>query len=427
MAAALLRKHRPIVVAVTGSVGKSSTKEAIALALAPHFRVRKSEGNYNNEFGIPLTILGEKTGGRSPLSWGLIILRFVFRFAFGRRYPQVLVLEMGIDRPGDMDYLVSFVPVHIGVATAVSGSHLEHFGSLQAIFREKRKLIEAIPEDGFAVLSADDERVLSMAERTKGRVITYGFAETAALRAEHLLFQGDARRAEGYSLKLSYQGKSIPLRLPGVVARHHIPAVLAAAAVASALKLNLVDVVGALEAYRPLPGRLNLLPGRNDSVLLDDTYNASPASARAALAVLGEMSAPRKVAVLGDMLELGPDAASQHAQLADDLKEANVTFVALVGVYGRALYDALLEAGYARKQLLWFSDPRAAAETLASQIRPDDLVLIKGSQGLRMEIVTEALLRDPDIAAERLCRQSPAWKAIPFTPPAEWQGADLAA
>ncbi|OGI22296.1 MAG: hypothetical protein A2808_00855 [Candidatus Moranbacteria bacterium RIFCSPHIGHO2_01_FULL_55_24] len=420
MARAVLAKYHPIIVGVTGSVGKSSAKEAIALVLAHSYRVRKSEGNYNNEIGIPLTILGEKSGGRSLIRWALILFRFIGTLVLPRRYPEVLVLEMGIDHPGDMDYLLSFVPVNIGVATHISGSHMAYFGSIANIAREKGRLIAKLPEDGFAILNADDKRILKMAERTRAKIITYGFSEGADLRADNLLFYGDARRADGYSLKLNHSGKTIPLRLPSIIARHHIPAALAGAAVGIALKMNLVEIASALENFEPLPGRLSLFPGRNDTVLLDDTYNASPASTRAALQVLQEMSAPRKLAVLGDMLELGPDSDNEHAALAPDIMHAGVHMLVLVGKHMRALHDALLEEGFARKQLLWLPDPYAAIEAMQQIIRPGDLILIKGSQGLRMEFIVEQLLREPGIAPERLCRQSAAWKNKRFAPPEEW-------
>ncbi|MEI9966851.1 MAG: UDP-N-acetylmuramoyl-tripeptide--D-alanyl-D-alanine ligase [Candidatus Moraniibacteriota bacterium] len=274
LARLLLAKYHPVVIGVTGSVGKSSTKEAIALALSDQVRVRKSEGNYNNEIGIPLTILGTKSAGRSIWGWIRVSFRFLTTYLAGRsRYPEVLVLELGIDAPGDMDYLVSFLPIQVGVVTHISESHVEHFGSLAAIAKEKGKLIESLPPSGTAILSADDARVSEMQSRTQARVITYGFGEQADVRGDHLAFHPE--RNGGYTLKISYQGKSLPLRLPHIIARHHIPAVLAALAVAVSLKVNLVEVANTLAAFRPLPGRLNLLSGKYGTQLLDDTYNAS--------------------------------------------------------------------------------------------------------------------------------------------------------
>src|SRR3989344_1099705 len=155
MARRVLRKYRPLVIGITGSVGKSLTKEAVALVVSRAYFTRKAEGNYNNEIGIPLTIIGAKSGGGSFFCWAVIFCKWLWMMFIPARYPEDLVLEMGIDRPGDMDYLLSFVPVNIGVATHISGSHMAYFGSIANIAREKGRLIAKLPEYGFAILHAD--------------------------------------------------------------------------------------------------------------------------------------------------------------------------------------------------------------------------------------------------------------------------------
>lgn len=420
MTRVVLKKYRPLVVGITGSVGKSSAKEAVALILGVSYTVRKAEGNYNNEIGIPLTVIGAETGGSSWLRWTTVFGKWIYLVVFPVRYPEVLVLEMGIDRPGDMAFLLDFVPVKIGIVTHISSSHLAYFGSLANIAREKGRLIATLPEDGVAVLNADDKRVLKMGERTKAKVITYGFEEGADIHADNCVFHREARRAEGLSFKVNFDGKTVPVRLPKVVAKHHIPAVLAALAVGVALKMNIFDVIEVLEGFEPLPGRLRLLLGRENTYLLDDTYNASPSSTQAALEVMGELMAPRKIAVLGDMLELGPETEREHAGLAEAIRQADVHIVVTVGKHMRALHERLLAEGFARKQVLWMPDPMSAVEPLLKMVREDDLILIKGSQGLRMEKITEQLLVDPRTASSFLCRQSDDWRRKSFTPPAEW-------
>ena len=423
MARAVLRRHRPLIVGITGSVGKSSTKEAVALVVSQSYAVRKAEGNYNNEIGIPLTIIGARSGGSSPVRWIGVFLRWLQVLRFPFRYPDVLVLEMGIDRPGDMERLMRFVPVKIGVVTNISASHLEFFGSLGAIAQEKGKLPAGLLEDGFAILCADDKRVLRMGEKTSAKIITYGFAAAAEMRADNLLFHPDAKRVEGLSFKLNYDGKTIPVRLPKIVATHHIGAVLAAAAVGVALKMNLVEIARALETFEPLPGRLRLLPGKNATILLDDTYNASPASTVAALGVVQELIAPRKVVILGDMLELGAGTGEAHQALAASVIASGASVALLVGQHTRFLHTALLAAGFSRKQALWLPDPLSAARMVSDIVRPEDLVLIKGSRGMRMEKITEGLLADPQEKEVLLCCQSDEWKNRPFIPPAEWESA----
>ncbi|MDP3957544.1 MAG: UDP-N-acetylmuramoyl-tripeptide--D-alanyl-D-alanine ligase [bacterium] len=420
MARGVLRKYRPLVIGITGSVGKSLTKEAVALVVSQTYVTRKAEGNYNNEIGVPLTIIGVSSGGGSFLCWAAIFCKWLWMMLYRERYPEVLVLEMGIDRPGDMDYLLSFVSVQIGVVTGVSASHLMFFGSVGNIAKEKGKLVASLPEDGFAILNADDKRAEKMREKASAKTITYGFGTEAGLRVDNLLFHREAKRVEGFSFKLNYNGKTIPVRLPKLVARHHIAAALAGAGVAVALKMNLVEIAEALENFEPLPGRLRLLLGKEGIILLDDTYNASPVSVVAALDVVKELVAPRKVVILGDMLELGADAKPEHAALAPAVIDAGTHIVVLVGEYMRALLDALRIAGFSRKQMFWFPDPMTALQNLKDIIREEDLILIKGSQSMRMEKITRALLADPSVTKALLCRQSDEWQNRPFVPPAEW-------
>ena len=166
---------------------------------------------------------------------------------------------MGVDRPGDMDYLLSIGSVDIGVLTQVSESHIEYFGSLQNIAKEKGKLITSLPVSGFAILNADDVRVSRFREKTKAKVLTFGFGEGADIRADHIVVEPEARLAKGLSFKMDYHGKSLPVRLPKVIAKHQVSAALAAAAVGIALRVNPVQIVDALAAFGPLPGRMRRL------------------------------------------------------------------------------------------------------------------------------------------------------------------------
>lgn len=419
MARAVLLKYRPLVVGVTGSVGKSSTKEAIALVLSASMRVRKSEENFNNEIGVPLTILGADSGGSSFLRWFLAGFRFLRLALFPVKYPEVLVLEMGVDRPGDMSYLLEFVPVKIGAVTRIAESHLAYFGSIANIAKEKGRMIVSLPEDGFAILNADDPRTFRMAEKTKAVVLSYGFAAHASVRADNVLLQ-ETDEGLGASFKLNYDGKTIPVRLPHVIAKHHIADALAGAAVGIALGMNLVEIASALETLAPIPGRLRFLHGRNGIGILDDTYNASPASVRAALETIHEIPSRRKVAILGDMLELGADSEAEHRRLAADVAASGVELVILAGKRMRFLGEELLAAGFSRGNVMPFPDPDSISRALDSVLREGDLVLVKGSRGMRMEKVTEVLLRNPSESKEFLCCQSPEWRNRSFSPPAEW-------
>lgn len=416
MAQAVLWRHGPIIVGITGSVGKSSAKEAVALALGARYRVRSNAKNYNNEIGIPLTVIGAESGGSSLAGWLKVFFLWLGSF-FEGTYPEVLVLEMGVDRPGDMTYLTSFVKPAISIVTNISSSHQEFFGSLEEIAREKGVLVEEIKASGTAILNADDPLVRAMASRTSAAMITFGFLQNADLRAENAIYNYVGEDFDGISFKLVTDGAILPVRLRAVLAMHQVYAALAALAAAQALKVNLVEAAHALEDFRSPQGRMNLLKGKNDSLILDDTYNSSPASAQAALKTLGELKAKRKIAAMGDMLELGEGSEEGHRQVARAAHEAGVGMFIGVGIRMAAALDELRKLGWQPEKMMGFPDPISAADYLGGILQKGDMVLVKGSQGMRMEKVSEAILASGEDAAELLCRQSETWKNKPFLKP----------
>lgn len=410
-----------MIIGVTGSVGKSSAKEAISLALSGTYRVRRNAGNFNNEIGIPLVIIGAD-GIANPIGRALLVPFFFLKtICLSRsRYPEILVLELGIDRIGDMDYLLSFLPASIGVVTNISSSHLAFFGTIGTVVREKGRLVAALPEDGVAILSADEPRVLRLRDRTKARVLTYGFNPTADIYASHLAFFRDDRGVpSGSSFKLEYQGKSIPVRLPSIIAEHHIFAVLAGVAVSVALKINPLEAARSLEVFRPLPGRLQLIEGVRRSLLIDDTYNASPTSLSAALRTLASFGGMRKIVALGDMLELGSESRSAHDEVATLIRECSVEEVFLIGEHVRHTEETLVRLGFPRANIHWFDHPESLGRALLPSLREGDVVLFKGSQGMRLEKAVEIVMENPLQAETLLPRQSAAWKKTPFSLPKE--------
>jgi UDP-N-acetylmuramoyl-tripeptide--D-alanyl-D-alanine ligase len=418
----ILHRTKPIVVGITGSVGKSSSKEAIALVLSKNFSVRASAGNLNNEFGVPLTVIGARNPGSSFVAWGAVIMRAVRVALFPIRYPEVLVLELGVDRPGDMDYLLSLIGTPtIGVLTHVSNSHLEFFGTVSAIGKEKGKLLGALSEDGIAVVNADNELVLKEAGRTKAKVLSYGFHKDASVRAEHLRVIQEQRVIEGVSFKLNYAGKTVPVRLPGILGQHQVNTVLSAVAVGIALKMNLVDIGAALLDFKPLPGRLTVLPGESGLQVLDDTYNASPASIRSALMTLREIIAPRKVVILGDVLELGPAKLDEHRKLAPDVIGSGATVFVGVGRYMEYLAVSLHGTNFPENSIYTFPDGETALRNLPSILRSGDLILVKGSQGMRMEKISAALISSTLDLINVLPRQSKSWRNKAWQAPGEWE------
>lgn len=419
MALTVLKKYHPRVVGITGSVGKTSTKEAVFTVLASHFRVRRNEKNYNNELGLPLTVIGVESGGNSFWGWAKVTFQWLWLIIFPVKYPEILVLEMAADRPGDIKYLVDFIKPQIGIITDISGSHLEYFGSLAGIAEEKGYLAKNLTAKGAAVLNIDNLQLKKMKEQSASRrtkVISFGFSEEADVRATDVFYNyaKESHELRGLSFKLNYKGTSIPMRLNNILAEHNIYAALAGVAVGIELGLNLVAIGEALENFTLPTSRMNLIRGIKNTMIIDDTYNASPASTKAAVKVLTDIKARRKIAVLGDMLELGVNNEEGHREVAREFLNVKNGFFLAVGSRMQYAVSELKKHNISPDRVLSFQSPLEAGTALQKIIQTGDLVLVKGSQGMRMEKVVEEIMAEPDKAPELLCRQDRKWKARPW-------------
>lgn len=406
-----LKKYQPQIIGLTGSVGKTSAKEALARVLEKDFLIRKNEKNYNNEIGVPLTIIGVPSGERSFGKWLSVFFRWLRIMIFTVPYPKILILEMGADRPGDIRYLTRFVKCQFGIITAIAESHIEFFGSQEKIAEEKFELVKSLEEKGLAILNADSPQLFEREKDLRGRKLTFGFSERADLRATDVDFNySEQGNIQGLSFKLNFQGTTLPVRLNQVLARHQIYSALIATAVGRELGLNLVKISSLLLDFAPPPGRLKLLPGIKKTLIIDDTYNASPASVLAALEVLEKIRAPRKIVVLGDMLELGEETEKNHRRVGRKLFEIKADWVFLLGKRMEFAREELRKHGWGEDKVLNFENHLELGRKLQALIREGDLILIKGSQSLRMEKFVEEIMAEPQRAEELLCRQNPEWK-----------------
>jgi len=411
LASRVLKKYRPLVIGITGSVGKTSTKEAVFSALKRHFKVSRNLKNYNNEIGVPLTVLGCEPGGHSVFKWLDVIvkgLRLIFKKS---DYPEILILEMGADKLGDIEYLVKFAPCDIGVVTAVGEAHLEFFGSVENIIKEKQKIITHLKASHLAVLSGDDQNVLTMKSATKAKVITFGFSEQVDVRATDVKVSQKAGQI-GTAFKLHAQGSVLPVFLPNALGREQVRAALAAFAIAGSFKLNLLEIAENLRTYQAPPGRTNLIKGIKSTLLIDDTYNASPVSAKAALDLLAEIQINegcKKIAVLGAMLELGGYTEAGHQEVGQKAALSGLDMLVTVGEKTKDIIKGALAAGLPEEKIFYFNNNHEAGLFVQEKLETGDLTLIKGSQGARMEQITKELMAEPLRAGELLVRQSDEW------------------
>ena len=408
----VLRKYKPKIIAITGSVGKTSTKDTVYAVLSTFAKVRKSDKSYNSEIGLPLTILGVPNGWNDPVRWILNILKGAWLIIWTHKYPEWLVLEVGVGKPGDMKKTASWLRTDAVIITTMGTTpvHIEFFNSFKHLVEEKSGLIKTLRPDGLLVLNKDDEAVMSMKSKCKARTITYGFTEGADIlgSGESIFYNADGM-PEGINFRIDEGGVSIPVFIEGVFGRNHVYAALASLALASGLKWNMLDSANAVKNYDVPPGRMRLLLGINGSFIIDDTYNSSPFAAEAALKTLGEIKSLRKIAVLGDMLELGKHTEEAHKSIGGIVKE-QADILVVVGPRAQDIKEGALLAGMSKKNIFEFSNSFLAGEFLKTFVEKNDLILVKGSQGMRMERVVEAILDERLDKKKLFVRQDKEWK-----------------
>ncbi len=355
-----VRRHPTRTVGVTGSVGKSTVKEVIAGVLARRYRVLKSEGSYNNELGIPMTVL--RLDGSH----------------------QRMVLEMSMYTRGEIALLTGIAPPQVGVVTLVAPVHLSRAGTLENILRAKTELVEALPPDGVAILNRDDERVMTMVNKTQARILTYGLHPEADFRAD----QVEGLGLDGVRFWLHHADTHLQLHLP-MLGRHSVYTALAAAAVGTVEGLSWEEVGEGLRSSKNQL-RLIVVAGPRGSTVLDDTYNASPTSVLAALDLLADLDRGRRVAVLGDMLELGSYEEEGHARVGARAG-AVADLLVTVGERARIIAREAIRAGLPGAAVCSFDSAEDATGFLLEAIQPGDAVLVKGSRAVGMERIVRRL------------------------------------
>ncbi|MBI4053855.1 MAG: UDP-N-acetylmuramoyl-tripeptide--D-alanyl-D-alanine ligase [Candidatus Doudnabacteria bacterium] len=408
MARAVLARYHPKIIAITGSVGKTTTKEAIFHAVSEQVPSRASRGNYNNEIGLPLAILGEQSGRKNIFLFLAVVAKFV-GLMLGRSYPRILVLEMAADRKGDIGYLASIARPDIAVVTRVGEAHTEFLGDAETIQREKSQLVRALDVRGVAVLNADDARVAAMQSLHRGKVVTFGLHPQAEVRAEEIKTQqltyGSVFNPElDFSLRFVavLQDNRIPIESPCNLGNPKVYAMLAALATAAELGL---DVTRAAERLRTLPlqpGRLRPMSGIKRTVILDDSYNSSPEAAVESLRILTQIRAKRRLAVLADMLELGRATETAHRKIGRFVQTLGIDLLFCIGMRARFIAEEARAAGLAKSRIFEYASTAEAALPLQRKMQAGDAVLIKGSRGMHLEKVVLEVMAEPERAEELL-------------------------
>lgn len=377
-----LKRTQPKIVAITGSMGKTSTKEAIFEVLKVKFKdqVRKSEGNLNNETGVPLAILGFKKSPPNLFSWFLVMISAIFRSIFGNKV-DILVLEMAADKPGDIQYLTNFVKPDIACLTSIAPAHMAAFGTIEKIAQEKISLLQSLPDDGTAIINLDDENIRKYVDLNT-ETLTYGINQSADIMAKNITTE-----VENFHPLTRFQviknGDRFRVESPTLGLIWNVYASLAAVAVGKIFEIDNLDIVKGLNFAKSEKHRMRVLRGKKNILLIDDSYNANPVSMRATLDVLKFLPDPpklaKKIAVIGDMLEIGDISDQAHT---------------LIGEYAREVADIVIAVGdLAQKYRAdkYFKNAIEAGEYLLENIRENDIILIKASRRIGLEKVVEAL------------------------------------
>ncbi len=367
------RRTGVTIVAITGTNGKTTTKEMTARVLEERYHVLATAGNYNNEIGLPLTLL--RLDGSH----------------------QVGVLELGMNAPGEIGRLTRICEPDIGVVLNVGEGHLASLGNIEGVARAKRELIEMMPKEGTAVLNADDPRVFKMAEKAGGRVMTFGQSERCDVRALNVQQTG---AGSVFDTLLPGQERPVSVRINGC-GHHLVSNALAASAVGRLMNVDVRNIRRGLERFVPVPGRMTVIQTRAGFHVVDDTYNANPASMRAAIAGLGQLRGRnRGVFVFGDMYELGDQAESMHKAVGRLAAESGAALLFAAGDFSKTVAEGAVFAGMTKGKIVT-GTKQELITALSASVRSGDWILVKGSRAMAMETVVDAVVKAGGGALER--------------------------
>ena len=398
LARMIVARYKPTIVAITGSAGKTSTKEAIYAGLSRFKRVRKSAKNFNNELGVSLAIIGEWERISSPVIffWFRVIGSALSQILFSSStYPEVLVLEYGADRAGDIDRLMDIALPDIAVISAIGTIpvHVEFYAAgVEGVVREKSKLATKLPAGKCVFLNADDTHTAEIKKRTRARIETFGFSEDATMRVFQFSHIYDKSTIRGALCKIQREGSIVPVTLPAVFSVSHGYAVTAALLVAQEFGINMVSAGEALsDAYEAAEGRSRIIPGIKNTQIIDETYNSSPLALETALKTLSLITTRRRIAVLGDMLELGDYSLKAHEKAGRHVV-GSVDILITVGPRARFIGVNAKKDGMKEEMVYIFETAKEAKKVLQDIMKEGDIILVKGSRAIGLDTVLEEVI-----------------------------------
>lgn len=414
-AQSVLKKYKPKIILVTGSVGKTSTKDAVYAALKNHTFVRKSEKSFNSDIGVPLTVLGVPNGWGSAVQWLKNLTEGFLMLILTTPYPRWLIIEVGADRPGDISKRLSWIKPDVVIVTRIPDVpvHVEYYASPEDVLKEEAYPIAKLVPGTTAILNSDDRHVSGIVSPEGVLRLTYGVSKEADVRASHYRVLTKQGVPNGISFSVSYKEEKKHFSVYGVLGQTYVYAILAGISGGLSAGATLSGMASLGEDYEPPPARMRLIQSKSGGVIIDDSYNASPVATEEALRSLrGAPAIGRRIAVLADMLELGSYSADEHKRIGTIAKEC-VDILVTLGVRARRIAEQARESGMNESAVHSFENSSEIITFLTQELQIGDVVLIKGSQSMRMERVVKALMAEPEKAETMLARQDAEWLTRP--------------
>ncbi len=415
LARTTLAVHKPKIIAITGNIGKTSTKDAVRAVMSTQYVVRASYKSFNSEIGVPLTILGEDNQWGNIFGWIGVCVRSALRLIVREEYPQWLIIEVGADYPKDIYTITRWLRPDIVILTQFGEVpvHIENFkNDRELVIQEKAYLPQALKKGGTFIFHGDDMDTQRIAKQIQHPQVTFGFRDSNTIQIQEtkMMYTENGKVCGMKYIIKTPQNEIFTIKKEGFLGNTYAAACAAACAVAHVCDVEPTHIQDALTAYVPEAGRMRILEGVKNSILIDDTYNAAPKAMQHALDTFGAIDTSyKKIAILGDMLELGKYTEKAHRDMG--AKAASVAHILItVGIRARFIVAGALDAGMKDDYIFQFEDSRSAGKFAESLIQEGDIILLKASQGIRMERATEELLLHPELKADFLPRQSDEWQ-----------------
>lgn len=401
-----ISRTHPKIIGITGSFGKTSTKDAVYEVLKTKWSVYKSKKSLNTEIGLLLAFLQQSSGFSSPSKWLLIMLRAIFNAFFGKKY-DFAVLEYGADKPGDIGRLVKSIRPDISIITHISRTHQAsgQFKDTDEVFQEKIQLVKCLDKNGVAILNAADAYLKNLKDKLRSKIFWFNSKE--GIWAENL-----KNAMKGFFAEIHFKNKKNLAYFP-IMGSYHIDIFLPALLCGKINGIAIEDGIKALKNFKLPPGRMSSINGKNGALLLDSSYNSSPSTLKQALELLKQLHGKRKIAVLGSMNELGDYTEQAHRDIACLFDKSWLDVLVTVGEAAEFIADEALKKGFGKPNIKSFSSSRDVGNWLLPQLLKGDMILLKGSQNkVRLERAVKILMENPCEANRLLCRQESEWENI---------------